>query len=72
MYHDMNCRLCGLEDETINHVLKVCREVKSEPLSGNIDVYTENTEMQKAITQRARSFADRVKEVEEERQEMED
>ena len=72
MYHDMNCRLCGLGDETITHVLKVCREVKSEPLSGNIDVYTENTEMQKAITQRARSFADRVKEVEEERQEMED
>ena len=69
MYTDTVCRLCQMGEETIEHVLKHCSKVVSEPLTGDLDIYTEDLGKQKRISQRARLFAEQVKEVEEERNE---
>ena len=69
MYSDTVCRLCQMGEETIEHVLKHCSKVVGEPLTGEIDIYTEDMGKQKMISQRAQLFAEQVQEVEEERRE---
>ena len=69
MYTDTVCRLCQMGEETIEHVLKHCNKVVSEPLTGELNIYTEDLGEQKRISQRARLFAEQVKEVEEEKNE---
>ena len=64
MYSDFVCRLCGEGDETIEHVLTYCQKVNKEPLLENTNVYTEDKEMQRAISHRAKQFADQVLEKE--------
>ena len=60
MYNDLQCRLCGEADETLEHVLAHCTQVSCEPLSSDIDVYSEDEEIQRAIARRAKLFADQV------------
>ena len=61
MYEDKLCRLCEQDDESLEHVLCYCRKVTSVPLQGtDLDVYSDDIDIQLKIVTRAKSFADQI------------
>ena len=65
MHQDVLCRLCGSEEESVCHVLNVCKHVEREDSTITVDmIYNggDDDETNKMVARRIRSFMEMVEE----------
>ena len=56
---DTLCRCCGVQDETLNHVLMECSNLDSEPCSEN-DEFSDELEVLKIVVHRVEEFVTKI------------
>ena len=59
-YSDSTCRLCEQEDETVDHVVNICRSIPRSSTINNL--YTNSVKQMELVAERCLLFAEMVKE----------